>query len=88
MSHGRHLYAKTSDIPKATMCAYPQSYHELPYCKCVMLCCAKCPSVNLPDQETDDQCYNTSPSIRFYIYHLIIRCSAHGSFTLNVIFLL
>ena len=36
-----------------------------------MLCCAKCPSVNIPDQETDDQYSDTSTSIRFHIYHLI-----------------
>ena len=37
------------------MCAYPQSDYALPHWKCVMRCCAKCPSVNLPDQETDDK---------------------------------
>ena len=61
MSHGRHLYAKTSDIPKATMCAYPQSDDTLTNWKFFMRCCAKCPSVNLLDQETDDQYSDTSP---------------------------
>ena len=40
-------------------------------------CCAKCQSINIPDQETDDQYPDTSPSIRFHIYHLIARCTKH-----------
>ena len=39
--HGQHIYAQGSDISKATMCVYPQSYNALPHCKCVMRCCAK-----------------------------------------------
>ena len=46
-------------------------------------CCAKCPRVNLPDQETDDQYSETSPSIRFHMYHLIARCTTHGRLPLN-----
>ena len=34
--YGRHIYAKTSYIKKATMCAYPQDYHELTHLKCVL----------------------------------------------------
>ena len=33
-----------------------------------MRCYAKFTSVNIPNQGTDDQYYNTSPSIRFFIY--------------------
>ena len=65
------------------MCAYPQSDHALPHWKCVIQCCAKCPSVNLPDQETDGQYSSTSPSIRFHIYNLIASCTTHGSLPLN-----
>ena len=36
MPHRRHIYAKTSDIENATMCAYPHSDHELPHWKCVL----------------------------------------------------
>ena len=43
------------------MCEYPQSDHALPHWKGVMRCCAKFPSVNLPDQETDDKNSDTSP---------------------------
>ena len=71
MPHGRHIYAKASGIAKARICAYPHSYYALPQWKCVLRCCAKCTCVNLPDQETYDQYYNTTPSIRFHIYHLI-----------------
>ena len=31
MPHERHTYAKTYDIPKAKICAYPQSDHALPH---------------------------------------------------------
>ena len=37
-------------------------------------CCDKFPSNNIPDQETDNQYPNTSPSIRFHIYHMIAHC--------------
>ena len=70
-------------MKKTTICAYPQSYHELSHWKRVMRYCAKCPSVNIPDQETDDQYSETSPSIIFHIYHIIARCSKHGRLMLN-----
>ena len=63
MPHGRHIYAKAYDITKEKMCAYPHLDHSLPLWKCVMGYCAKCLSVNIPDQEIDDQYSNTSPSI-------------------------
>ena len=78
MPHGHHIYAKAYDTEKAKMCAYLQSDHSLPHWKCVMQWCSKLPSVHLPDQETDDQYSDTSPSIRFHIYHLIALCSTHG----------
>ena len=31
MPHGRHIYAKASDISKDTMCTYPQYDHALPH---------------------------------------------------------
>ena len=77
------MYAKASDMAKATMCTYPQSDHALPHWKCVLWCCAKCTCVNLTDQETDYQYSNTSPSICFNIYHLIARCSKYGRLMLN-----
>ena len=65
MQHGRHIYAKTSDMAKATMCVYPHSDHALQHWKFAMRCCAKCPSVNLPDIEIDYQYSDTSPAIIF-----------------------
>ena len=73
MPHGRHIYAKLYDMEKSTMCAYPQSDHALPHWKCILRCCAQCPSINLSDQETDDQYYDTSSLICFHIYHLIVQ---------------
>ena len=83
MPHGHHIYAKAYDTEKATMCAYSQSDHALPQWKRVLLCCAKCTSINLPDQETDDQHPDTIHSIRFHIYHLIAHCKKHGRLPLT-----
>ena len=78
MPHGRHSYAKADDMAQATMCAYPQSDHALPHWKFVFRCCADCPCINIPDQETYNQYSYTEPSIRFHIYHIIARCTSHG----------
>ena len=78
MPHGRHIYAKEYDMGKATMCANSHSDHAFPHWKCVLRCCVQCPSINIPDQETDDKYPNPSPLIRFHIYHLIARCTKHG----------
>ena len=83
MPYGRHIYDIDYDVEKAKMCAYSQSDHVLPHWKCILLCCAKFPSINLPDQETDDLYPNISPSIRFHIYHLISRCKKHGRILLT-----
>ena len=77
MPHGFHIYSKAYDMSKATMRTYTQSDHVLPHWKYVLRCCAKCPSINLPDQEKDYQYSITSPSIRFHIYHLFARCTTH-----------
>ena len=71
--HGRHIYAKSSDMAQAKMCAYNQSDHAIPHWKCVLLCCAECTCINLPDQETDNHNSEKTPSIRFHIYHIITR---------------
>ena len=78
MPHGRHIYAKSYDMAMTTMCEYSQSDHALPHWKCLLQCCVKYPKINLPDQETDDQYPDTSPSIRFHSYHLIERCTKYG----------
>ena len=78
MPYGRNIYAKAYDMVNSIICEYPQSYYTLPHWKCFMRCCAKCPSINLPDQETDDQYTDTIPSIRFHIYHIILCYSTHG----------
>ena len=76
--HGSHIYAKASDMEKATMFTYPHSDHALPHWKCVLRCCSKCPCINLPERETENQYSETTPSIRFHIYHIITRCTGHG----------
>ena len=47
--HGRHIYAKASDMENATICTYPQSDYALPHWKCVLRRCAECRYINLPD---------------------------------------
>ena len=83
MPHKRHIYAKAYDMEKATLCSYSQSDYALPNQKFVIQCCFKCSSINLPDQETDDQYPDTIPSIRFHIYHIIARCTKHVRFPLT-----
>ena len=70
-------------MAKDTLCAYPQPDHALPHCKCVLLCCADFPCINLTDQETDNQNSKLTPSIIFHIYHTIERCTAHGRIPLK-----
>ena len=83
MPHGHHMYAKASNMAKAEMSTYPQSYHVLPHWRCVLRCCADCPYINLPDQETNKKREETTSSIRFHIYHIIGRCTAHGRIPLK-----
>ena len=83
MPHERHIYSKEYDMAKATMCAYTKYDHALPHWKCVLQFCANFPYINLPYQETDNQYSVTTPSIRFHIYHIIERCTAHGRIILK-----
>ena len=83
MPHGRHIYSKSFNMVKAAMCAYPQSDHALPHWKCVLRCCSYFPCINLHDQETDNQCSDKTLSIRFHIYHIIVRFTAHGRIPLK-----
>ena len=60
------------------MCTYTESDHALPHWKCLWRCCAKCPCINIPDQEIDNPYSETTPSIRFHIYHIIWRWTYYG----------
>ena len=83
MPHGSHIYAKSSDMAKAKMCAYPQTYHASTHWKRALQCLTKCPCINLPDQETGYQYSKETPPICFHIYHMIVLFTAHGNLTLN-----
>ena len=65
MPHGRHIYAKASDMTNATMCTYYQFDHALPHCKCALRCCADCPCINIPDQETNKNMNKQHPLLGF-----------------------
>ena len=83
MPHGRHIYAKSSDMEKATMCTYTKSDHALTHWKNVFWCCANSPCINLPDKETNKKHEETTPSFRFHMYRTIGRCTAHGRIPLK-----
>ena len=83
MSHGRHIYAKASDMANAKICTYLQSDHALSHWKCVLRCYADCPCINISDQETTKKHDETAPSIRFHIYHIIGCCTAHARIPLK-----
>ena len=70
-------------MEQAILCAYPQSYHALSYCKCVLRFCADFPCINIPDQETDNHNSDTTHSIWFHIYHIIARCTSRGRIPLK-----
>ena len=70
-------------MAQAKICTYPQSDHALPHWKCVLWCFADCPFINLPDQETNNQYSETTPSNMFHIYHIIACFSAHGEIILK-----
>ena len=65
------------------MCTYPQSEHSLPHWKCVLWCYSDCPCINIHYQETTKKHEETTPSIRFHIYHIIGRCATHGRISLK-----
>ena len=83
MPHGFHTYAKAYYMEKATICAYPQSSHALPYCKFALRCCSDFPCINIPDQETYNQYSDTTSPIMFQICHIISRCTEYGRITLK-----
>ena len=77
------LQRKSSDTAKSTMFTYPKSDHALTHWKGVLRCCSDFPCSNIPDQEKNKKQEETTPSIRFHIYHIIARCTAHGKIPLK-----
>ena len=71
MPHGRHIYAKSYDMAKATMCTYTQSDHALSHWKCVLRCCYKCTCINLPYQEIDKNMKKQHPQLGFTFITLL-----------------
>ena len=65
MPHGRHIYAKSYDMEKATICTYPQSDNALPHWKYVLWCCAECPYINLSEQEINKNMKKQHPQLGF-----------------------
>ena len=53
------------------------SDHALPHWKCALRCCSDCLCINISDQYTTKKHEETTPSIRFHIYHIIGCCTAH-----------
>ena len=67
--NGRYIYAASSDMAMGKMYAYPTSQHVLSHWKFVLYCCANCPCIDLPDQESDMHHSRKYISICFHIYH-------------------
>ena len=65
------------------MCAYSEQTTVVNCDKQPSRCCADCPCINIPDQETTKKHEETTPSIRFHIYHIIGRCDTHGRISLK-----
>ena len=65
MPHGRHIYAKASNMANITMCAYTYSNNILPYWKCVLRWCAECPQFNIHGQETNKNMRKQHPQLGF-----------------------
>ena len=65
MPHGRHIYAKASDIANATMNTYPNSDNALPHWKCVLRCCYECPYINIHYQERNKSMNRKHPQLGF-----------------------
>ena len=78
MPHDHHIYATASDIYLAKICAYSLSQYALPHWKCLLCFCYNLPHIDLPVQESDRHNFNTSPSISFHIYRLILCFIVHG----------
>ena len=65
MPHGSHIHAKSYDMANATMCTYPHSDHALHQWRFVLRCCADCPCINIPDQETTKNMKKQHPQLGF-----------------------
>ena len=63
MTHGRHIYAKAYDMENSTLCTYLHYSHALPYWKFVLWCCAECPYINIPNQETNKKYEKQHPQL-------------------------
>ena len=83
MSNGSHIYTKSYDMEKAKMCTYIKSDCAIPNWKFLLRCCAKFPCINITDQETNNQYSDTTLSIRFHIYQIIVLCTADGRLPLK-----
>ena len=47
------------------MCTYPKPDHALTHWKCALRCCADCPCINLPNQDTDNNMNKQHPQFGF-----------------------
>ena len=65
MPHGSHIYSKAYDMENATTSAYFHSDNAIPHWKFVLRCCAECPCINLPDQETNKKHEEKNPQLGF-----------------------
>ena len=77
MTHGGNIYKTSYEMDMSTMCAYPTSQHALLHWKCVLRCCESFSRIDLPCRQSVRHHSNTSPTIRFHVYHLIAHYTVH-----------
>ena len=65
MPHGRHMYAKASDMENTKMGFYTHSGNALSHWKYVLRCCADCPCINPTDQKTNKKTKKQHPQLGF-----------------------
>ena len=75
MPYGCHIYQTESNMDTETMCAYPSYQHVLPHWNCVLRCFENLPRIDFSSQELDNHHSITCPTIRFYVYNLILCCT-------------
>ena len=77
-THSCHIHNTAVDMSTEIMYPCTAIHHMLPYWKCMLLCCDKCPNIFIPIQEENKDKTNTCTTIRFNIYINVLCCTVNG----------
>ena len=75
--HGKYMFKTAYYMDMVKFGGYPSSNYALSHCKFLLHCCVKCPCIDLPSPESDQQNSNASPTICFHVYKHIEGCTVH-----------